>query len=491
MAKIPGKFERPVRVALFLALVVFLLYCTSRHVPWRDEYQTFLVATRTRSWAEFWTATRYERTPPLHYLIQRFLWPLASGALEPRTFIRVITLPFSILSLYLIFFRFRFPVLLALLLGLNVYFFREWGVISRSYAIGAALLLFSLDLRNRGKITAARIALALSAATHVLFFTVGGTLLALDFTADFRRARIRGRGARFWISFGAIGIALVGVALHAVPPPDTGFVDHATWPGLARAMGFALRMIAVVFVPIEAQFREGRAIWVWNWSEVRFGWSFILAIPLALAFRRDRALLGKFAVASLPVLGIFVFAYGPALRHSGVLFALFVYFLAQTKPDRAGRFSALVLAAGPCAAALYWLAAWNPLVPKFDFSDSPNVAPLLRTAGKAYLTRDFLLFPAMAESGREIYDVGRGRVAAYPYFRGPPPAKSIADFCRERGTYPLRAGDLFFVSLEYERGEERALENGCGKWERIYESNFRYATDEAFKVYRYAGADGG
>src|SRR5688572_1849741 len=134
MARILGRLEPSgvARLAAFVGLAAFLVFCATRHEPWRDEYQTFLVATRTENWAEFWIATRYERTPPLHFLIQRALWPIAEGWISPRAFIRAVTIPFSLATFWLLLFRFRFPAALAILLAANVYFFREWGVLSRS-----------------------------------------------------------------------------------------------------------------------------------------------------------------------------------------------------------------------------------------------------------------------------------------------------------------------------------------------------------------------
>ncbi|MBS1963113.1 MAG: hypothetical protein JST04_12935 [Bdellovibrionales bacterium] len=498
MARIPGRFDRDfsVRLAVFAFTAFFLFYCMARHVPWRDEYQTFLVATRTKSWAEFWTATRYERTPPFHYLLQRALWPLANGALDPRTFIRAITIPFTLLNAYLILFRFRFPVWLAALLVLNVFFFREWGMISRSYVIGGALVLLSVDLRNRGRANLARISLALSAATHLLFFVSAGVWIAFDLVSEWRRSATKREGAFF--GSGAFAIAVLAiVTVHSVPPSDSAFVTGPHWPGLGRAIGHGLSAFALAFFPLEGHWTSEGYAWAWNENEVRFAWAIFFAVPLFFAFRRRRDLLFRFGFAAAPILAVFVFVYGPALRHVGALYVFFVAVLAEryfrdtsdgAAPSRSERFAPSLLVVGPFLVTLVWISAWRPWHPRFRLSDSPSLAPLVREAGRTFTSRDYLLFPAMAESGREVYDVSRDRIAAYPDFRGVVPELSAEEFCRRNGKWTLRSGDLYVVGTAYEGGADGVFGAACGRWEKVYQTEGRVVTDERFAVYRYLGA---
>jgi hypothetical protein len=492
MAKILGRFDLTfaLRIFFFFASSVCLLYCTSKHVPWRDEYQTFLVSTRTKTWAEFWTATRYERTPPLHYLFQSMAWPILNGWVEPRTFIRILTIPFSFLTFFLLFFRFRFNPFVALLLALNVYFFREWGVLSRSYAIGGALLLLSLDFRMRGKFGVARILLAFSGATHLLFFIVSGTLFTFDLF-DFYRKEKR-KNLKVWVPIFFSVLIFMVIAVHAIPPRDSVFAVAPAFPGISRVLGEGLRIFAVAFFPIESWdfksiFSGG---WTWNQSPLRFAWAFLFAVPLIIYFRKDRSFLIRLGLASLPILFLFTCAYGPALRHTGILFLLALYYMIQVEPARRNRIAEFAIVIGPFLTTLFWLASWNPVHPRFAFSDAPGLVPYFQKATTIYALRDYSLFPAMAESGRDLFDVQKDRTVSYPFFRTPKVSRSVDDFCRRLEHYPLKTGDLFVFPLNERQAADR-LSDHCGIWSLVYESKGVFVTDETYVVYRYQGSGGG
>ncbi len=494
MEKILGKPSSRdlIRILLFSALVLFLFVCTQRHLPWRDEYQTFLVSTRTFSFAEFWTAVRYERTPPLHYLILRYLWPIFDGWLEPRTFIRSITLPFSILTLWLITFRFRFSLITVLLLGLNVFLFREWGVLSRSYALGGALLLLSLSFRFNGKRSAARMLLLAAACTHLLFFVGCGMLLLIEYFSILRSEGLR--IFRRW-DFRCTALVAVLILIQQIPPTDSAFNTQLKWPGIVRFISESVRYFAVVFFPLEHDFS---AAWDWSWAWNYAPISVIFGVPVLLficyLFRENRRLLFEFFLTIAPVFLIYGLGYSPAFRHYGVLFVFFLYFwirhrevllhLAPTSPARIRTFEIFSFL-GPAIACLYLLQAWNPSSPNFDFSDSVRLSAFVATAPQTFTTHDYRLFPAMAESRRRVYDLATGRWSSYPDFRkGFRPAE-LKEICF--GKVPgvtLGTSDILVIRPD-EVGSMHETFKLCTGWTPVYKTSEAIVTDESFVVFRY------
>lgn len=490
MEKIPGKFNSQdgFRVLLFSTLVLFLFFCTGRHLPWRDEYQTFLVATRTDSFAEFWTAVRYERTPPLHYLILRYLWPIFDGWLDPRAFIRVVTLPFSLLTLWLITFRFRFSLTTVLLLGLNVFLFREWGVLSRSYALGGALLLLSLAFRFIGNRTLARIFILAAACTHLLFFVGCGMILLIEYLSILRSEGLKlFRRWDFWIAGVVGGIIL----LQQIPPPDSVFATELVWPGTLRLLSRSIRYFAVILFPLE---HDWTGSWDWNYVPISMAFGIPALAYVFYLFRENLRLLALFFLSVTPILFIYQFGYSPAVRHYGVLFIFFLYFwirhreaLLRIDPSASRRIAVMEAVAfiGPAIACLVWLKAWNPIAPEIDFSDAPRVAPLMAIAPQTFTSHDFPLFPAMAESHRRVYDLSSGRWASYPFFRKGFAPVDLTEICF--GKVPgvtLGNSDLLVIRPDEVASMERVFKL-CPGWTPIYKTERRIVTDETFSVFVY------
>jgi hypothetical protein len=185
-----------------------------------------------------------------------------------------------------------------------------------------------------------------------------------------------------------------------------------------------------------------------------------------------------------PLLLLFVCAYGPALRHTGILFLYLVYFLAQIPSERRNAYAYFGIGFGPFVATLFWLWVWNPIEPRFAFADGPSLVPYFQEAETIYTLEDFILFPTMAETGRDVYDIRFDRVATYPNFRNFPIWRSIDDFCTRLDRYPLKPGDLLVFPRE-DGGAFQRLGNQCGNWEFVYQSVGNFATDEAFRVFRF------
>ncbi len=483
------------RISAFLALGIFLLYCTHMHLPWRDEYQTFLAATRPTSFEDFWTAVRYERTPPFHYILLRALWPMLDGVLDPRTYIRLVTLSFSFLSLYLLFFRFRLSLLTAVLIGSSVFFFREWGVISRTYVIGGALLLLSLDFRRRGKIVESRLLILASATTHLLFFGGAGALLGIEYFLLLRREGVRlFRRWDFWVSL-VVGVFIL---IQQLPPPDSNFATDLVSPGPVKLASHTIRYFAVLLFPVERMWGTG---WDWNYIPISPLFGVFALAYLFYLFRKNRGCLYQFFVTMIPVFFVYLFGYPPCVRHLGVFFVFFVYFWVLNRPALAAEGTAepvakasaerilarheAVLFFGPALATLVWLAAWNPFEPKFDLSDSTRLTPFVATSPQTFTTHDFLVFPAAAEARRRVYDLSNGRWSGYPLFKRGFTPVALTDICAGRVPGVVLGTSDILVIKPGEVPEFDATFRACPGWTPIYKTERKILTDEQFAVFVY------
>jgi hypothetical protein len=488
MAEIPGKFSREdlIRGATFLVFAGALVFCASRHTPWRDEFQSFLVATRVHSLGEFWTATRYERTPPLHYGILAVLWPGLRSILEPRAFISFVTIAFSLWTAFLLLFRLRLPYWIATLSIFGVFFFREWGVISRSYILGAAFLFAALDFKLRDRRGWGAIFLGLSALTHTLFLLGGAVLFAWEL---FTRLRLRSGISRKDLGLGFAAILFLIGLLHQVPPSDSDFGSALNWPGGTRFFGRWLQNLGVVFFPLErvsrGSFLTGED-WIWSQTPVRFGWG-VLALGLLFSeFRRARGSLFRFFASTAPLFLIFVCVQGGSFRYYGVVCAFFIYAWAEAyrKGSIVPNWKSISLVAVPAVSTAVWLAVWNPVYPRFDFSDGPRVAERVGEKGTSlYSVQSFLGFSVMAMTGKPIYDLALEKWSEYPFFRRTAAVSDpLAALCGPRPSIEARAGDHLIAARDDLARVER-IHKECESWKEVYRTTRRIVTDESFVVF--------
>src|ERR1035437_701189 len=54
---------------LYFGWLFLFGFLAARHVSWRDEYQAWLVAVRTSTWAEFFSAVNHETQRPRSFLV--------------------------------------------------------------------------------------------------------------------------------------------------------------------------------------------------------------------------------------------------------------------------------------------------------------------------------------------------------------------------------------------------------------------------------------
>jgi len=315
---------------LWFALVVFAVVTgigIRAHTLWFDELQAWNIARASHSFGDLAHNLRYEGHPILWYLP---LYALTRVTGDPHA-MQVLQWTIAVATAALVLFRapFQAGVRVALLAG---YFFAfEYGVFSRSYGLGALLLVWALVCLARPAPrwvwgTVALVALACTSLPGaVLALAVVATLL-LDATTR-RRTCAR-------VSATSVGIVVGVVALSCIPPSDFGDLTPGLGDSSRFGGGAAVRLASSTtavwraLVPIPASIGE------WNstlldhrpggvWFEALLSVGLFVVVLTALrghGFARRLWWIGNLGLAAF-----FVVVTRPeAARHAGFAFLLFV-----------------------------------------------------------------------------------------------------------------------------------------------------------------------
>lgn len=321
---------RPSRADLVLLAAVgaTLVVRLATHEPWFDELQSWSIV-RGNSIPGLLRALRYESHPPLWYLV---LWPVSRITQDPHALQAVQFLQaMGVAILVVCFSPFRRWQQAALLFG---YFFGfEWGALSRSYGLGALLLLAAVAAATRPvpRWGLAGSLLGLTCLTSVFGILVAGAVALGLFVAG-RRLRLR------LVVPAAIGAA--AAVLTLVPAPDVGRSANYVLTGALRPRAiYATGQVWRALVPIPSSKR-----WPWNtnvldpgyhvvqnWltdtaynyrAQSALGLLLVVAVA-ALLWRRPAALTTWLCgVAALSAFAFFI--RGFSLRHTGHFFLVLV-----------------------------------------------------------------------------------------------------------------------------------------------------------------------
>jgi hypothetical protein len=288
-------------LALAVALAIGLLQCwlILNHSPWRDEEQALLVAQQP--FAVLFDQLHSEGHPALYYLILKAATLVAPGLWA----LKLTAVACSLATLGLIWGRSPFGLLGKTLLSLNYLVFFEYGVIARSYGLGALLFFaFVAARRARGVGPWVLLAMLANVSVHTAILAAVCALWLLY------------EGRWSWKGCAILGLGF-GIALLTVwPAHDTvRYISATQQTPLLRALTTLVNASALI-----------------TWSDPFHPaavWGALPPVPAALvlgalfpllsvwALRRNR---GHQAVFLLFFLALFVFGtvvYVAWLRHMG------------------------------------------------------------------------------------------------------------------------------------------------------------------------------
>jgi len=127
------------RIALLVAFVILMAIAISRHEPFTDEGQAWLIARDASPWRVMFHFCRYEGHPCAWYLLLMIPAKLHLSYVAMSIISGVI----ATVSAYLILWYAPFPAYVTALLPFTYFFFYQYGVVARGYVLGALLLLLA------------------------------------------------------------------------------------------------------------------------------------------------------------------------------------------------------------------------------------------------------------------------------------------------------------------------------------------------------------
>src|SRR5438105_4038485 len=143
-----------------------LIAVAAHHEMWRDEVQAWLIARDSPlPWNVAYNG-RYEGHPSLWHLV---LWLPAHLSSDPRA-MQLVHILIASLGAFLVFRLSPFSLPVKLALVASYFFFYEWGVLARNYALSVVLVfaLCTLFRRRWERFLTFAILLALLAQTNLL-----------------------------------------------------------------------------------------------------------------------------------------------------------------------------------------------------------------------------------------------------------------------------------------------------------------------------------
>jgi len=286
------------------AYVAVVLVSITRHEPWFDEAQAWLLARDADPVRIITRYAGYEGTPVLwHFLL---LVPAKSHM--PYITLNLLSMVIALVGVALFLRHAPFPAWVRVLFAFSYYAAYQYSVVARSYCmLLPAMFLLAMAYGSRRERPLRYVAALLFLANIAVHGTVIAALLALLFGVEVLRndgpwLPGRRRVALGWLM--GLGVCLLGLAIILRTPADQYFVR----PGLNLDPAHARQVVIHV---VKTMFAEQAVV-----SGV------VLLISVAWFHRTGHLLL--FVLPFLGLLSIFVFKYFSPW-HEGTVFLLWLF----------------------------------------------------------------------------------------------------------------------------------------------------------------------
>ncbi|MCW3111680.1 MAG: hypothetical protein JWR18_76 [Segetibacter sp.] len=235
-------------------LIVFAIYATllaivvSRHEPWMDEAQAWLLAKDTGFKELFIKYLRYEGSPGLWHLI--LMIPAKLGL--PYFSINIISALFASAGVWLFIRYAPFPALIKILYPFTFFVFFQYGVVARNYClISPILFLIAINYNKKAeKPYLFILLLCLLANISAHTFLIAGSIAFvhfIDVVSSWKKTDNRIRLHQL-ISLFIFGLMALLVIYIVMTPPDQLYANYfnfnprVIWAITRRMIGGALVM---------------------------------------------------------------------------------------------------------------------------------------------------------------------------------------------------------------------------------------------------------
>jgi hypothetical protein len=290
----------------FLLYVSLLALVISRHEPWADEAQAWLMARDLSLFDLFVRYLRYEGTPGLWHLL--LLGPAKLGL--PYASMSILSGLIATGGVLLFLTRSRVPFVLRLLLPFSFILLYQYAVVARSYVL-IPLLLFAIaaiyrDRSRRIALFTLLLCLLANTSLHGMLIALSLALIyALETRRQWRTLEMACR-RRHVAALAVFGTVISLLVLQLAPPADSTFGPGFS-PDIADRMIF-----------------QGRVFWPGSLSFDGVPWLSIPILAASLAWFWRHKTLGEYLLPVTGLLLLFALKH-VALWHQGLLFVLWVF----------------------------------------------------------------------------------------------------------------------------------------------------------------------
>lgn len=364
------------RYWLAAVLLVLTVQCglVISHIPWLDEWQALQIATGSTSAAALFENLRYEGHPPLWYWLLQ-----AIGHFVPFAFVlKAAVLPLAVAAQAVILFKSPFSRGERVLIACGALMMAEYLTLSRSMALGVAMLVFMLAYWHHARLP--WLAIILLPMCDFLF----GVFSLLAVGARWHERRIWLPGLIFWLASGLFA------AWSVRPAPDSA---PALYGGALWELIRVAENLGTAFLPLQAE------DWALQWNSTLPGDAGLVAFPLFLLFgyyqlRTDKPSLLAFGAFIAVVIAFSTFIYSLQFRHVSLAALLLILLrwrlaLGGMRPDR--WFRGWLIVGAVCGAITTIQALRTP------FDRAPDVAAWIARHGLSQ--ENWLTFPDSRAQG--------------------------------------------------------------------------------------------
>lgn len=444
---------------LFYAVALFGVF---HHEMWRDEYQAWMIARSSSSFADLLWNLRYEGTGCLWHLCLFLIVQFTEKPLSMQIFnVSVASCGAYIVARYS-----PFPRWQKALIVFSYFSLFEYGIISRCYALGNTLVLGAaaiLTQKRKWSWVLAVLLLGLAANTSlfaalIAFSLTGGMALGLRWARRAHRRNLlaakndevlprKRREVAFTVIAFLIFIVLSSFSLAQICPPADGYRgDGQLWQTFFGDNAALKRLQLSVASPLIGYFPlpDPRYGYMFRDSTIFGGadlvlrsiWAVLSAAVVAIfaaSLWRSKPAFLAYVVGTVAIIGFFDLVLLGSVRHDGQLFILLVccLWLARLYPDAGTgdnlRREPRILAACRKAANLLFsliltcqvgMSAFAVFADyKYVFSPIVDVARYLKRTQRERefiaVIPDWLGVGLSGTLNRSVYELGAGRLSTF------------------------------------------------------------------------------
>ena len=314
-------------LGLTAAYVLVLAFTMHHHELWRDELQAWMLARDSAGLGELFRNMEHEGTPYLWHLLLMAVTRLTSSPVG----MQVLHLAIASAVVFVVARYAPFPRLHKVLFAFGYFPLYEYGVLSRSYALGLLCIVVACALlgcrRRRPLWLGLALALAANTSAHACIVAIG-MLCALALDRGARAEEGAAAARRVYAGFAVAAAGILLAVLHMIPAPDATlstpqetWIHRWYWEPNAAWLEQCLKLVPfVVFYPLDPNFVPVAGIIPARPEAVYNVWVAAALVILAAAFLRRRPIAPGLFLALVAGLLFFAYAvfYG-AFRHHGFL----------------------------------------------------------------------------------------------------------------------------------------------------------------------------